>query len=168
MPIGLVAPKRVAAKLDTLATSIAAKPGITSATVVPSATKVDVLRRHIEVDGVTAADVQAAVDSNVRKVNHGGATGGTFTLTVDGQTTAGIAYNASATSVKSALEALSTVTTATVTGTGTVADPWVITLDDTGSDRTVTGDGSGLTGGALTVTTPVADVQFLPGAPLPV
>lgn len=39
----------------------------------------------------------------------GDPTGGTFTLTFDGQTTAGIAWNASAAAVESALEALSNV-----------------------------------------------------------
>jgi hypothetical protein len=43
-------------------------------------------------------------------------TGGLFTLTLGGQTTAGIAYNASTTDVKDALELLSTVDTVTVTG----------------------------------------------------
>lgn len=42
-------------------------------------------------------------------------TGGTFTLTFDGQTTAGIAYNASAATVKSALEALSNIDVGDVT-----------------------------------------------------
>ena len=36
-------------------------------------------------------------------------TGGTFTLTYDGQTTAGIAYDAAASAVDSALEALSNI-----------------------------------------------------------
>jgi len=39
------------------------------------------------------------------------ATGGTFTLTLDGQTTGNIAFNASAATVKAAIEALSNVTT---------------------------------------------------------
>jgi hypothetical protein len=43
-------------------------------------------------------------------------TGGTFTLTLDGQTTSAINFNASTTDVKTALEALSTVDTVTVTG----------------------------------------------------
>lgn len=45
-------------------------------------------------------------------------TGGTFTLTFDGQTTASIAYNASAAAIVSALEALSNIGAGDVTATG--------------------------------------------------
>lgn len=48
----------------------------------------------------------------------GGPTGGTFTLTYAGATTAAIAYNATAADVAAALTALSTVGTANVTATG--------------------------------------------------
>ena len=54
------------------------------------------------------------------------ATGGTFTLTFRGHTTGTIAYNASAGTVATALEALATVDDVTVTGSGTEADPWVV------------------------------------------
>lgn len=77
----------------------------------------------------------------------GSPTGGTFTLTVDGQTTSGIAYNATATAVQAALEALSTVAVGQVTVTGGPgpATPYVVTLaPELGA---LTGSGSGLTGG---------------------
>jgi hypothetical protein len=45
-------------------------------------------------------------------------TGGTFTLTFDGHTTAAIAYNAAASAVVSALEALNNIGTGGVTATG--------------------------------------------------
>lgn len=45
------------------------------------------------------------------------ATGGTFTLTYDGQTTSGIAYNASASTIQTALEALSNIAPSDVTVT---------------------------------------------------
>ena len=48
----------------------------------------------------------------------GGPTGGTFTLTFDGETTAAIAYNAAASAVQSALEALSNVNSGDVTCAG--------------------------------------------------
>lgn len=48
----------------------------------------------------------------------GSPTGGTFTLTFSGQTTASIAYNASAANVQSALEALSNIAVGDVTCTG--------------------------------------------------
>lgn len=61
------------------------------------------------------------------------ATGGTFTLTFTSggaQTTGAIAWNASAATVKAALDALSNITSVTVTGTGTGSDPWIVTFDD--------------------------------------
>ncbi|MDB5059467.1 MAG: hypothetical protein JWO59_2939, partial [Chloroflexi bacterium] len=67
-------------------------------------------------------------------VTLGGATGGTFDLSVTNagttQTATGIAFNASAATVKSALEALSNVHAGnvTVTGAGTTASPYSITF----------------------------------------
>ena len=58
------------------------------------------------------------------------ATGGTFTLTFDGQTTSALAYDINAADLEAALEALSTVTACSVTGTGTDGDPFVITFED--------------------------------------
>lgn len=80
-------------------------------------------------------------------VTLGAASAGTFSLTVGGQTTAGIAYNAAAAAVKSALELLSTVGAgnATVTGSG----PYAVSLANGGS---LTGSGTGLTGGSFSVT----------------
>ena len=51
---------------------------------------------------------------------------GTFTLTYSSQTTTAINEDDSAATVESAIEALSNVTSATVTGTGVAATPWVI------------------------------------------
>lgn len=57
-------------------------------------------------------------------------TGGTFTLTFLGQTTTGIAYNATAAAVQTALLALSNLDTGDVTVTGGPgpATPWVVTF----------------------------------------
>jgi hypothetical protein len=57
-------------------------------------------------------------------------TGGTFTLTFDGQTTAGIAYNATAAAVQSALEALSNINPGDVAVTGGPGPgtPYVVTF----------------------------------------
>lgn len=82
---------------------------------------------------------------------NGTPTGGTFTLTIGGYTTSGIAYNASAATVQAAIRALGTGTgnpfggdaataSATVTGTG----PYTITLN---VGTIVDADGSALTGG---------------------
>jgi len=73
----------------------------------------------------------------------GSPTGGTFTLTYGGNTTAPIAFNATASAVKSALAALDDGYSAsdwTVTGSG----PYAITTPAAGA---LTANGSGLTGG---------------------
>lgn len=80
------------------------------------------------------------------------ASGGTFTITVDGQTTSGIAYNASAATIATAVEGLSTVADVTVTGAGTSGDPWRMEFVGTDAETSfsVSFDGSSLTGGTLT------------------
>lgn len=85
-------------------------------------------------------------------------TGGTFTLTFDGQTTATIAYNAAAAAVQSALEALSNIAPGDVTVTGGPGPgtPWVATfLGTLGNVPQMTASGAGLTGGTpvIAVTT---------------
>lgn len=81
------------------------------------------------------------------------ASGGTFTMTVDGQTTAATAYNASAATIVTRLEALSNVTDVSVTGAGTAGDPWVIRWHGPGDPGTFTVDDTSLTGGSATLTT---------------
>jgi len=89
----------------------------------------------------------------------GSPTGGTFTLTVGGQTTAAIAYNASASAVKAAVAALSTVGSGNVQVTGTsLSDSNGFDVSWAGSNaatsQTITATAS-LTGGtspAVTVT----------------
>lgn len=68
-------------------------------------------------------------------------TGGTFTLSVGSATTAPITYNATASAVQSALNALSGVTASV---TGTAGGPYTVTLTNGG---TLTASGAGLTGG---------------------
>ncbi|MCX5000988.1 hypothetical protein [Streptomyces longwoodensis] len=95
----------------------------------------------------------------------GGPTGGTFTLTFSGQTTSAIAYNASASAVQSALEALSNVASGDVTCTGgplpgtPVAVSFAGGAYDGADVPQMTANGAGLTGGtspavAVTTTTP--------------
>jgi hypothetical protein len=62
----------------------------------------------------------------IQTVNSDG-TGGTFTLTLGAQETGNIAYNATTGAMETAIEALSNVTAATVTGS---AGAWVIQFDD--------------------------------------
>ena len=61
----------------------------------------------------------AALANEVKTITITGTpTGGTFTLTFDGETTAAIAYNAAASAVQTALEAMSNITAGDVTVTG--------------------------------------------------
>lgn len=118
-----------------------------------------------------AADAagQPAQTDETYEVHVGTASGGTFTLTFDAYgPTAAIAYNASAATVKAALDALVASIDVSVTGTGTSGDPWVIVCDGDdiqGVGHTITGDGSSLTpSDTLSVTNTVdgawADVVF--------
>lgn len=84
----------------------------------------------------------------------GSPTGGTFTLSVGGQTTSGIAFDANAAAVRSALEALSSVGVGNATVTGSAGD-FTVVLSNGG---TLTGSGAGLTGG----TTPAVVVTQSP------
>lgn len=58
----------------------------------------------------------------------GSPTGGTFTLTYSGQTTSGIAYNAAASAVQSALAALSNIGSGNVAVTGSAGGPYTVTF----------------------------------------
>jgi hypothetical protein len=86
---------------------------------------------------------------------NGSPTGGTFTLTFQGQTTAGIVYNASAADLKTALEALSNITAGdlTVILSGTT---YTVTFGASvgGMDLAQKmGDASSVTGGAVPAVT---------------
>lgn len=87
-------------------------------------------------------------------------TGGTFTLTFNGQTTAPIAYNANAAAVQAALEALSVIGTGNVLGGGGALPGTPVTITFRGSLAGInvlvmTASGAGLTGG----TSPAAAVS---------
>lgn len=107
--------------------------------------------------GGKSANVQLYVD-NVPGTNEvqtltitGTPTGGTFTITYDGQTTAAIAYNANAAAVQSALEALSNVAVGDVTcgGGALPGTPVTITFGGSlaGTDVPLATTTSSLTGG---------------------
>ena len=104
-------------------------------------------KAYIRVNG------QGQLIENDQTVGVGAASGGTFTLTYKGQTTAGIAYNALASAVQSALRALTTIgaTGCSVTGT---APTWTVQMTGALANDTtaLTGSGSGLTGGSLVIT----------------
>lgn len=89
--------------------------------------------------------------SEVQSVTVTGApTGGTFTLTYSGLTTAGIAYNATASTVQTALAGLSSVGSGNVAVTGSAGGPYTVTFknDLSGLDvSAITASGASLTGG---------------------
>lgn len=120
----------------------------------------------------------------------GGPTGGTFTLTFNGQNTAAIAYNATAATVQAALEALNNIAVGDVKVTGNAGGPYTVVFGGNFAGDNVaqmTANGAGLTGGttpAVNVTTPIgggtpgasdgtevlagfleSDTHFVPGQP---
>lgn len=83
------------------------------------------------------------------------ATGGTFTLTFDGQTTAANAYNISAAALQAALEALSTIGAGNVSVSGSAGGPYTITFIGALAGQNLaqmTANGASLTGSSPTVT----------------
>lgn len=170
MAVGYATPFGVAGDLDALATAIGNKPNISDATEVIDVPEVTDLRFAIKVTGTDADDVKAAVESNVYKVDDGNATAGHYTITVDGDTTANIAFDDDAAAAKAALEALDSVDSVTVTGAGSKADPFVLTFDrdvDQGGESfpVVTSTDVDLVGGDgdTNITSPVANVRIVPG-----
>lgn len=79
----------------------------------------------------------------------GSPTGGTFPLSFGGQTASGIAYNATAAAVQSALEALSSIGSGNVTVTGSAGGPYSVTINAVG---TLSSTGAALTpSGTVTI-----------------
>lgn len=68
----------------------------------------------------------------------GSPTGGTFTLTRSGQTTAAIAYNAAASAVQTALQNLSNVGAGNVAVTGSAGGPYTVTFQGTLGNQAIT------------------------------
>lgn len=102
-----------------------------------------------KVTAVTDGDVTASEEVQTVEQSVAGATGTTFTLTVAGQTTSGIALNASAATVKTALEALSNVAPGDVDVQGPAGGPYTITFLEAGAFgdtnvAAITGDGVGV------------------------
>lgn len=77
--------------------------------------------------------------------------GGTFTLTMGGQTTTAIAYNAAPAAVQAALVALSTIGAGNALVTGNTGGPYTVTFQGALANTTIaamTASGASLTGGA--------------------
>lgn len=92
------------------------------------------------------ADGPANAETQTVTIN-GSPTGGTFTLTFDGQTTGAIAYNATAAAVKSALKALPNVDANDVDVSGSAGGPYTVSFNGEGNVPQMTATGS-LTGGS--------------------
>jgi hypothetical protein len=92
-------------------------------------------------------------------------TGGTFTLTLDGETTAAIAYNATATTVQTALEAISNVSPGdiAVTGGPGPGTAWTVTFGTgvkwAGKDVPVMTATGSFTGGSSPAITPTTTTE---------
>jgi len=79
-------------------------------------------------------------------------TGGTFPLSFSGQTTSAIAWNASAATVDTALEALANIGAGNLSVTGSAGGPWTVTFAGALANTNVaqmTGDSTNLTGGVV-------------------
>ena len=106
---------------------------------------------------LTIASTDFTTDK-IQRVDIGTSTAGTFTLTYSATTTAAIAFDATAAEVETAIEALSNVTAATVTGTGASATPWVIRFDTSSGSGVMTSTDS-LTDGSSTVALETIDIS---------
>jgi hypothetical protein len=85
----------------------------------------------------------------------GGVTGGTFTLSFGGNTTAAIAWNATALTVQGALENLASIGEGNVLVTGNAGGPWTVTFQGTLGDAPqvlLTHNIASLTGGTPAMT----------------
>jgi hypothetical protein len=86
----------------------------------------------------------------------GAASSGTFTLTYRSATTGTIAYNAAASAVKTALEALTTLGTNNVLVTGSAGGPYKVGFANENADL-LTASAAGLTGGS----SPAIEVEYI-------
>jgi len=88
----------------------------------------EALEKAIYAKLATDASLAALLPGVEHLVTVSDATGGTFTLTYGGQTTAAIAHNASAATVQTRLAALSSVGVGKVMVSGNAGGPWTVTF----------------------------------------
>lgn len=108
----------------------------------------DATKRYLDKSQTTT--VQQANDELQSVTITGSPTGGVFTLTFGAQTTTGIAYNAAASAVQSALQALSSIGSGNALVTGANGGPWQVQFTASlgqASQSLLTKDATGLTGG---------------------
>jgi hypothetical protein len=126
--------KVVAAHLSTVVTDPTAANAvqIPDGDVYPTAdaTGLDPLAVHDADDPTTAINPDQTVDTDeVQSVTiTGSPTGGTFTLTFSGSTTAAINHNAAASTVQSALRAIDSIDGANVSVSGSAGGPYTVTF----------------------------------------
>ena len=104
---------------------------------------------------VSEAAFKANVANEVQTVTLSGATGGAFTLSFRGQTTAAIPFNATAAGVRAALGALSTIGSSNLAVTGSAGGPYTVEFQGSLAHTAVpqlTADSSALTPPGATVT----------------
>ncbi len=103
-----------------------------------------------KLDNALLVGVGAATNEVQVVTVNGSPTGGTFTLSFRGVATAGLAYNAAAATVQTALQGLSTIGASNATVTGSAGGPYTVTfaaaLGNTAVDE-IAADGASLTGG---------------------
>lgn len=113
--------------------------------------RIAVVGYHLAAAGTNTVKFTDTITDEVQTLTVTGApTGGTFTVTYSGQTTGNIAYNASAATVQTALEALSNIGAGEAVVTGSAGGPWTVTFAGTLADTNVdamTTDAALLTGG---------------------
>jgi hypothetical protein len=106
---------------------------------------------HRYFDKSVAVVTQAQYDETQTVTITGSPTGGTFTLTFGGNTTTGIAYNAAASVVQTALQALASVGAGNALVTGSAGGPYTVEFAGTlakASQSLITASGASLTGGS--------------------
>lgn len=107
------------------------------------------------VDRALAVDLYNPGKNEIQTIRVNNATGGDFNVTFEGQTTGAIAYNASAATIKTALEALSNIAPGEVDVTGGPVNTTNVVVEFKGalgkSNRTQMTSTSSLTGGGAAV-----------------
>lgn len=103
--------------------------------------------------------VQVELDELQTLTETGSPTGGTFTLTFGGNTTANIAWNASASAIQTALQVLASIGAGNVVCTGGPINITPVVVEFTGTlgfanQATMTATSTGLTGGTSPAVTP--------------
>ncbi len=82
-------------------------------------------------DGVSTLSAGSDSVNELQQISINNATGGSFTLSFDGETTGPLAYNATADNIRAALQSLTAINSGDVSVTGSIGGPW--TVEFTGS-----------------------------------